>query len=270
VSVGCYTLGMQTRNIVALGLFGIFYVVFGVYLTLNQARVVYYPNNQDFYDCPALREASMVVASGTRLYTNVLAGQPTAVLYHGNAGSACDRAVYARLFTAAGYGYVLVEYAGYSNDPLPPSHARIKQDVRHVIDWLAEQGITASDTVVVGESIGTGVAAYHTQLAPPASLVLIAPFTSLVAVARTRFWFYPTTIMVDNAFDNVTALKGYAGRTLIIHGEQDNIIPYALGQQLFDSLESEKTFQTITGAGHNDLFLHTKTYTAISEFLKQP
>ena len=250
----------------ALSIFGAFYVLFGVYLTLAQERVVYYPNNQNFANCPALSAATLVNASGTRLYVELTDG-PTAVLYHGNAGSACDRAFYTRLFSAAGYGYVLVEYAGYSNDPVPPSHSRIKQDVRNVVTWLDEQNLTG--IVVVGESIGSGVAAYHAQLAPPDSLLLIAPFTDLAAVARTRFWFYPTSLLVDNAFDNVTALANYPGRTLIIHGDQDNIIPYALGQELFADLPAAKTFETIAGAGHNNLFQFPTTVTAINQFLTQ-
>ncbi len=193
--------------------------------------------------------------------------KPTVVLYHGNAGSACDRSFYAKIFTQAGYGYIIVEYAGYSNDTQTPSHRLIKRDVENVVALIREKSI--SDVTVVGESIGTRLASYHASVAPPERLLLISPFTDLVAVARERFWFYPTSLLVNNAFDNVTFLPNYTNLTMIIHGDADRIIPHTLGHELHNSLTGPKAFITIAGAGHNDLFIYPEIYTAIDEFLKQ-
>jgi pimeloyl-ACP methyl ester carboxylesterase len=260
----CYTAGMSQRNKIAIGIFLFFYVGFGAFLTLKQESVIYLPFPQDFADCPAFATAEKVSHEGTRMYISDL-DKPVVVLYHGNAGSACDRYFYADLFSQAGYGYVLVEYAGYSNDPRPTTHALVKQDVQNVITYLDAKNVTS--VTVVGESIGTGVAAYHTALAPPDKLLLISPFTNLAEIARQRFWFYPTSLLVNNAFDNTKNLHDYRGHTTIIHGSQDNIIPYKLGKKLHESLSSEKQFVTISDAGHNDLFRFAATYSAISKFL---
>jgi len=231
---------------------------------LQQERIVYQPFPQDFATCPALAEAERVTFNGTRMYMHATT-LPVAVLYHGNAGSACDRALYANLFTSAGYGYILVEYAGYSNDPEPPSHERIKLDARNVISFMQASGIDAR--VVVGESIGTGVAAYHASLYPPEKLLLIAPFTNLIDVARTRFWFYPSSLLVNNAFDLSSALEAYPGSVRIIHGTSDTIIPFELGQALYDSLATEKELLPITNADHNNLCRFPETTVAITSFL---
>ncbi len=187
------------------------------------------------------------------------------VLYHGNAGSACDRKNYTDIFTAAGYGYIVVEYAGFSNDPRTPTHDSMKSDVRNVIDYIENNHLT--DISVVGESIGTGLASYHTSLATPAKLLLVSPFSSLADVASHRFWFYPTSLLVDNAFDNVTLLANFSNPVTIIHGDNDGTIPYLLGQKLFTSLKTKKEFITIPGGGHNNLFDYSETYTAITNFL---
>lgn len=263
--LACYTTKMQRRNIIALTIFAVFYISFGAYLTLFQERVIYIPNSQDFFACPALADATAVIASGTRLYAKLDGDRPTAVLYHGNAGSACDRAMYAELFLQAGLGYVLVEYAGYSDDPLPPTHDRIKDDVRNVIAYLDEQGV--KEAVVVGESLGTGVASYHASLAPPSALILITPFTDMQTLASSRFWFYPTSFLVNNAFDNVAALENYEGKVLIIHGERDTIIPYRHGQTLYESLGVNATFVIVANANHNDLFLYDETFLTLQDFL---
>jgi pimeloyl-ACP methyl ester carboxylesterase len=255
---------MKSRNTRAIILFLIFYISFGVWLMLFQERVIYQPGEQVFDDCPALHDAAVVTHNGTRMYVNSSTG-PTVLLYHGNAGSACDRAFYADLFTQANFGYVLVEYAGYSNDPRRPTHELLKQDVHNVIDYLDQTQTT--DILIVGESIGTGFASYHTSLIPPSRLLLITPFTDLAALARKRFWFYPTNLLVDNALDNTTALAAYPGPVAIIHGTDDGLIPFTLGQQVAAGLGDRSTLIAIDGAGHNDLFTYPTTYAAINEFL---
>lgn len=262
-----YTSGMRWRTLRALSAFILFYLVFGVYLTLNQERIVYQPWPQDFADCPAMAEATQVIYQGTRMYVRKTDG-PVVVFYHGNAGSACDRSWLADVFTAAGYDYVLVEYAGYSNDPVPPSHERIATDVHNVIDYLVTQKLTS--VALIGESIGAGVASYHANLAPPERLLLISPFPDLRSVAATRFWFYPTWLLVDNAYQPATDLAGYQGPTTIIHGTNDRIIPFRLGEALHLSLPGTKTLVPVEGAGHNNLFSYTETHHTLSTFLLQP
>lgn len=247
----------------------VFYISFGVYLTLNQEKIVYQPFPQDFNACPEFSEAEKISYENTRMYIKRAGLEPMIVLYHGNAGSACDRAFYADLFSSAGYGYIVVEYAGYSNDARLPSHELVKQDVEHVVSYLKNQGLKS--IIVVGESIGTGAAAYHASIASPDKLLLISPFTDLAGIASSRFWFYPTSILVNNAFDNTVALHKYTGSVTIIHGLKDTVIPHNLGSQLFQSLQiaNPKTLVSIEGAGHNDLFLYDETYIALSEFLER-
>jgi len=201
---------MKKRNIVALAIFALFYISFGVFLTLNQEKIVYHPFEQDFASCSNFASAEKITYQGTRMYVSTTTG-PTVVLYHGNAGSACDRYFYAAQFVQAGYGYIIVEYAGFSNDPREPSHELIKQDVGNVIAYL--QSENTEESIVVGESIGTGFATHHARLHPPERLLLISPFTNLSDIAKERFWFYPTSLLVDNALDNVASLKNYKWRS---------------------------------------------------------
>lgn len=258
---------MSKRNQYALIFFGIFYVSFGAYLTLFQERIIYQPYAQDFAVCPALRDARQETFRGTRLYVED-GERGVVILYHGNAGSACDRAFYAEAIRAAGYGYILPEYAGYSSDSVQPSHERIKQDVENVVAYIQARDV--QNVRLIGESIGTGVAAYHASLAPPQALLLISPFTSLRDIARVKFWFYPTDLLVDNAFDTVTFLRNYTGLVTIIHGEADRIIPYRLGRSLFDTLSTDnKSLVAVEGAGHNDLLDFPATLTALQEFLER-
>lgn len=259
-------IGSFRRNSIALLVFVIFYSAFGLFLAYYQERVVYQPWLQDFNNCPELKDVSLITFEGTRMYFKDN-GSRIVVLYHGNAGSACDRAFYVSLFANEGYSYLLPEYAGYSSDPVSPTHEAIKKDVQHVIDFLANERF--KNVVVVGESIGTGVASYHVSLQPPSKLILISPFTNLIDVAQHRFWFYPVSLFVRNAFDNVHLLSAYRGPVLILHGDKDNLIPERLGQRLFVTLKSpDKSLIVVKGAGHNTMFDFPETITAITSFIR--
>ncbi len=126
---------------IAIGIFVVFYVVFGVYLTINQENIIYQPWSQDFDSCIGFKDAQKVTHNGTRMY--VRSGERgVVVLYHGNAGSACHRDFYAEQFIKAGYGYIVVEYAGYSNDTRKTTHKLVKQDVVNVVSYIKKQKLT--------------------------------------------------------------------------------------------------------------------------------
>ena len=255
---------MRKQSKIGLAVLAFIYVLFGALLTLYQENIVYHPNLQDFENCESFKNTEKVTYGGTRMYVKDT-DKPTVVLYHGNAGSACDRSFYADIFTQAGYGYIIVEYAGYSNDLQKPSHALIKHDVQNVVAYIKENRI--QHVAIVGESVGTGIASYHVSLQSPDKLLLISPFTNLPDVARNSFWFYPTSILVNNAFDNVILLTSYQNPVTIIHGDKDQIIPFRLGQKLFESLNTRKNLVTIGGAGHNDLFAYQEMYITVANFL---
>ncbi|OGF73250.1 hypothetical protein A2W54_00585 [Candidatus Giovannonibacteria bacterium RIFCSPHIGHO2_02_43_13] len=243
-----------------------FYILFGTIISIFQERIIYHPYEQDFKTCRAFESAEKIEFNGTRMYFKK-SGSKLAVLYHGNAGSACDRSFLADIFVNSGYSFLVVEYAGYSNDGRKPSHDLIKNDVKNAVRFISSENF--NEVAVIGESIGSGAAAYHAALMLPDKLMLISPFSNLLDMARSKFWYYPVFIMVDNAFDNLENLKNYDNRIVIIHGEKDDVIQYSLGQKLFLALPvKNKEFVTIAGAGHNDLFTHPEAYTAMYNFLK--
>lgn len=242
------------------------YVAYGAYLTLAQERIIYQPTPQDFSACADLAQAEKITYQGTRMYFKNN-GSRVVVLYHGNHGSACDRAFLAELFEQAGYSYILPEYAGYSNDTVKPSHERIKKDVENVTRFLQEKNF--SEVLVVGESLGTRFSAYHTSLAPPQKLLLISAFPSLTDIAREVFWYYPVSLLVKDSFNNARLIADFPGDVLMLHGEKDDIIPLKLGQKLFENLAVvHKKLIVVKEVGHNDIFFAEESWQAIYGFLK--
>jgi hypothetical protein len=257
---------VQSRNMRALAFFAVFYVGFGAYLYLIQERLVYYPPSTVFTACPELPQAQLVVADGTRLFVHEVS-DTVLVIYQGNAGTVCDRAMYAQAAIEAGWSYILVSYTGYGDGAGRPTHAGIRRDVDNVVTYL--QSRNYADVRVLGESIGSGVAGYHASLLPPSALLLITPFDSLEKVAKHHYRWYPTQFLVREAYDTAENLKGYAGRVMVVHGTDDSVIPYERGRSLYEGLDTpEKTFVSVTGADHNNLWQYVDPADVIKEFLR--
>lgn len=239
-------------------------------ITMCQERLFYRP---DIYRTAALLDGYRWVAhNGTQMQLPKQGlTKKVAVLYHGNAGAVAHRTPLARAVVAGDYSLLAVEYAGYGADTTRPTHERIKEDVRNIINFLHEHQVT--DYVLIGESIGTGISAHHTSLDAPRKLILLSPFTNLpdVFAANSGVPVALSRILIDNAFDTVADLHNYRGDILILHGEKDLVIPFEQGQRLSRSLpKASIEFKPMTGAGH-ELFNQagpTLAEMAVVEFLK--
>lgn len=243
------------------------YVLFAVVLYVRQDQMFYFPDHTPLADCPDLLDAELVNMSGTRGYF-FQNGTSTklAVLYHGNAARACDRAFYRTPIEHAGYSWLFVEYAGFAGDGKTPTTEAVLSDVAHVHEWVKTRAPTA--LALIGESIGSGPASFHSSLLPGHTLILIAPLDRLSLRAGEIYPFYPIALMLKNDFDNITWAKS-ASRVLIVHGEADTIIPIEHGKNLFAQLpQIDKKFVALPGLDHNDTFGVFGAQIAILRFLQ--
>jgi uncharacterized protein len=131
----------------------------------------------------------------------------------------------------AGFGALAVEYRGYGGNPGAPDEAGLYADGRAARVWLAGKGVPLDKHVLIGFSLGTGVA---TQLAleqPPAALVLISPYTSLPDAVSDRFGgLLPARWLVRDKLATIDKLVRVQAPVLILHDRDDASIPveYAL------------------------------------------
>lgn len=241
------------------------YLVVGLFLFFSQNSYIYFPDSRDFAFCPDFADSEKLNMDGTRAYFKHRS-EKLVVFYHGNAGSACDRAWLKQVFENLNYSYLFVEYAGYSGDARPPNKKLILQDVENVNKFL--QSRQYSRLTLMGESIGSAVAVYHSSIADEDQLLLVAPFDNMVNVAKKHYPFFPASLLLRENYDTLrwaTDLKS----VLIVHGERDSIIPIALSRNLFKKIGiANKTFVAIAGADHNDLYDFPETLQAIINALE--
>lgn len=229
------------------------YMGFGLFAFFNQRAMTYYPRTYDFEGCPGFRDYAKINHNGTRMYVKKTSTQNVVVHYHGNASTACDESLFKDAFEQPNTSVIFVEYAGYGEDPRKPSQDLILQDVQNVADYIQAQGF--ENVILFGQSLGSGAASYHAKISKVDTLILVSPFYSLMDVAKRHFWFYPVRWMLKENYTNHAWLENYQGRLVILHGDQDQTVPQATSQKLFENLDvQDKEYITIHGARHNDIW----------------
>lgn len=241
----------------------VFYLFFALFLFVTQRNAIYFPDDTDFWGCEQFGDKREVGSGGTRVYVQENGSDIVAVLYHGNAGSACGRLYWKEVFEEKGYDYLIVEYEGYGGQGKPSQQALLG-NVRDVVEYLDEKDY--DQTLLVGESIGNALAAYHSSLRKPDRVVIWGGFSSLEDVAQSKYPFFPVRLLLKDKYPTVKWLD--ANVSVIIHGTQDTIVPLRFGEALYERIEGKKQFVPIEGIGHNDFYTDSRADTMIREAIR--
>ncbi|MFC1622798.1 alpha/beta hydrolase [Patescibacteria group bacterium] len=243
------------------------YVGFGVVLFFSQKSIIYYPDKQDFRSCEGFHDSEKLNLNGTRAYFKKNS-EKLVVFYHGNAGSACDRAFLKDRFEEIGLSYLFVEYAGYSGDRKVPSSDLLIKDVENVVGFI--EGEAFEEIFVGGGSIGSSLAIYHSTLVEVDRMLLVTPFYSAKDMAKKLYGVYPVSLMLRDHYDsNVWIKDTKASQIRVVHGEADKIIPVSQSRKLYNEIEiKDKDYVSVPGSGHNDIYYFDETWEAVLDFLK--
>lgn len=176
----------------------------------------------------------------------------TVVLFHGNGEDLSQRAQIAHDLIAAGHGVYLAEYRGYGGAPGHPSEAGLYADGRAAIDFVMQH---TTRIAVHGFSLGTGVAVrMASEYEVLAALILEAPFTSIVDVARARFPLFAFRRLVRDRYDSLAIIGRVRAPVLICGGLADAVIPPAQFARLYSAVRAPRRLALIDGAGHVDVW----------------
>jgi fermentation-respiration switch protein FrsA (DUF1100 family) len=179
----------------------------------------------------------------------------TVVLFHGNGETIGNGVAFAEALRARGLGVVLAEYRGYglAGASGPPTEEGLYRDASAVLDELGRQGIGAERVALMGTSLGTGVAAEMARRGRGASLILVSPYTSITEMARRAVPLLPGGWLCPDHYDTLSKASGITVPTLVIHGDEDEVVPFAMGQTVSEAIRGA-TLHVVKGGHHNDLF----------------
>jgi uncharacterized protein len=241
----------------SLACFVAIYVLTIVGLTIFQRRLQYFPDRR-LVD-PALAGMGgvevlrLTTVDGETLvawYVPAKDGHPLILYFHGNGGALADRVPRFRALTASGYGLLAISYRGYGGSTGSPTQRGLMKDGEAAYLEARARGYDGDRIVLMGESLGTGVAIALAATREAAALVLDSPYSSAVEVAAAHYAIFPVNWLMFDRYRSDLAIGDVHIPILIVHGNEDAVIPISLARRLFELANEPKTFMQVSGGKH--------------------
>jgi len=175
---------------------------------------------------------------------------------HGNAGNIIHRLDNLAQLHEAGLSVFLFDYRGYGRSAGRPSESGLYDDALAAYTYLLEtRAIQPQRMVIFGRSLGAAVGGDLALRRPVAGLILESAFPSVEAIAKAYVSGLPAHWLLRARFDLAERLRKITIPVLVIHGDNDRVVPFELGRQVFEIANPPKAFYAVPGADHNDLFV---------------
>lgn len=229
-----------------------------------ERRLIYFPFRNLELRPSALglrhEEAVLVAEDGVKLHAWLLplaGARRTVLLCNGNAGNMSYRLDRAReMQRRLGVSVLLFDYRGYGESEGSPDEAGTYRDARAAYTHAVEgKGVAPQDLVLFGESLGAAIAVQIALERPAGALILESAFTSIPDMARAAYPFLPPVRpLIRTRYETLAKVPRLNLPLMVLHGERDEIVPFAQGRRVFEAAGGPKRFFAIPGAGHNDTY----------------
>jgi len=185
---------------------------------------------------------------------------PNILFFHGNGEIAPEYDDIASIYNQRETNFMIADFRGYGFSSGTPNAENTQSDAHHILDFVLNYLSSKSykgPLVLMGRSLGSVSVLELSQRYPKdfAGLIIESgfadekPLFKLIGITAEQAGFSK-----EDGFLNGEKIKKYIGPLLVIHAEEDHIVPFSQGQDLYDSCPSkEKTFLPIPNANHNNI-----------------
>lgn len=224
------------------------YCLLCLLLYLLQRQLIYFPVPAQL---PPTDPLLLQQTAATVLVSRKARDEEQALLYFG--GNAEDVSLSLPEFAAAfaDHAVYVMHYRGYGGSSGSPSEQALVMDALALYDRLQPKH---SEIIVIGRSLGSGVAVQLAAQRKVAQLVLITPFDSLSALAQRQFPVFPMKWLLKDTYNSVAYAPAINSRTLILLAEQDEIIGRGHTEALYQAFTpGVATLKSYSGSHNSEL-----------------
>jgi len=240
-------------------------------------QFVFYPRNDWTPTPPGASDFQITVAPEVDISVRRYGAFPEfkdILYFHGNGEVACDYDYYAQEYIEIGANLLVADYRGYGRSGGIPTLSSTVGDSLKIFDSLYKGTLSyGPKPIIMGRSLGSMSALTIASQRPDdlSGLIIESGFPAITRVLRHLGLSYTYSVSSGLEKSCLDIVSSILSPTLVIHGSDDELIPFSEGQLLYQTLSSKvKTLLTVAGAGHNDILLtgKAKYYNAIGEFIK--
>ena len=261
-----------TKLLKNIGLFlGSFYIIAAALLYFLQGYLLFPAPGDPQAQLPANAEyVETKMPDGVLVKHIRLRNTPDAhkiMFFHGNGSLAYHELLRGLELHQQGFDVLLAEYRGYGGSSGTPSADKLMPDAVATYDQFVSEG--SQKVFLYAHSLGTGIATYLASQRKVAAIALEAPYSSTADIAAERYPIFPVRLLLRHDIASATFIQSVTAPVLMIHGEQDQVIPIGFGEKLYSSYDStNKEWQAISQAGHNNL-LSFGSIERVAQFFKR-
>jgi fermentation-respiration switch protein FrsA (DUF1100 family) len=245
------------------GVLLLFLVVYGAAvaaLYFGQRRLIYHPpetvartpESVGFHEASGIRIRTKDGEQLVAWFAPPEGEKPIVIFFHGNAEVLAQRTPRFRKLVEGGIGLLAVSFRGYAGSTGTPSEAGLLADGEAAYTFVSAR-YPSNRIAVWGFSLGSGVAVRLAAAHDIGKLVLEAPYTSILEIGQSMFPFMPVGLLMQDRFLSIDHIKDVHAPLLLLHGEQDNVVPISLGKRLFEAANEPKRFVLFPEGTHINL-----------------
>lgn len=239
-----------------------------IFLWLRQESLLFFPDPENADDAALLADFDVVFEiDGQSLDGWYIPGESgiTVVYYGGNAEELSRRVD--NIVAFGPHNYLLINYRGFGDSTGQPGEAAMKSDALAVLDSaLSRFGVVPENTVIIGRSLGSGVATHVAANRPVKALILVTPYDSIRAVAQGRYPIFPVGLLLRHPFDSMQYLDAISAPTLVIKSVSDRVVPHQYTDALVAGWPGPLTVITLPGS-HSSVVNSDEFTATISAFI---
>jgi len=192
---------------------------------------------------------------------------PLVIYFGGNAEEVSYLAGMASKFSP--WSVLAVNYRGYGGNPGNPGERALFEDALALYDWAAARPDVDPDRIVVmGRSLGSGVAVHVASERKPAGVVLVTPYDSVREVAQTLYPFVPVSVLLRHPFDSLAKAPNIRRPMLALVAGQDQVIPPRHARRLYEAWGGARQWREMAAASHDSISEDPAYWSAIAAFLE--
>lgn len=246
------------------------------FLYFFQEKLLFYPAPLDpdtvgwLHSRHAGSELSLAVTGGQSLHGwFIREKQPDApvVIYFGGNSEDISWPLAAKK-ELPGCSMLAMAYRGYGMSTGAPSESALFADALAIYDYVAQNGIPPHRIILMGRSLGSGVAVYLASHREVAALVLVTPYDSITAVAQSVYPYAPMKFLLKHPFDSLSRASAIKKPVLILSAGEDRVIPPQHAETLARAWGGPVQRHTFPRAAHDSIADETRYWPIIHEFIQ--
>jgi len=257
-------------NVFLVVLLVYFFIV--IFLFFYQRKLLYHPGENNYLDDASLNHniEKVYISSDQKLVAWYFKKNPkykTLLFFHGNAGKIDNRIYKLNEFSKLDINYLIFAYRGFSGNEGKPSEKGLYKDARAVKYWLNLNNVQDNEIILYGESLGGAIAVDLAKEFDFSGIILESPFTSMIDMAKKYYPYLPVKFLLKDKYESKNKIKNLKSPILVLHGRKDKIVPFYMGEKIFEMANNPK-FKYFTDLDDHMMDFNDKLINEIDSFIE--